>query len=67
MCHLRVGVNMISMTSHRASFELGDLLESFDVVLHSKSCFAGMSRARRNHIGLLRCNMNVKVPPPLGG
>lgn len=52
---------------HRASFELRDLSDRFDVVFYSQTGFAQMNCVHRYHIALLRGHMNVKVLPPFAG
>lgn len=49
---------------HRASFELKDLAERFDVAFYSQTGFAQMHYQHRYHIALLRGFMNAKVLPP---
>lgn len=51
---------------HRASFELRDLTNKFDVVFYAQSGFAAMNCVHRYHIALLRGHLNVKVLPPFG-
>jgi hypothetical protein len=50
---------------HRASFELRDLSDKFDIVFYNQSGFARMNCVHRYHIVLLRGHMNLKVLPPL--
>jgi|GEM_PF-2690039 len=49
---------------HRASFDLKDLAEKFDVVFYSQTGFAQVHFVHRYHIALIRGLMNSKVPPP---
>lgn len=49
---------------HRASFELKDLTEKFDVVLYSQTGFAQMHYLHRYHVALIRGFMNPNVLPP---
>ena len=49
---------------HRASFELKDLTDRFDVVFYSQTGFAQMHYQHRYHIALLRGCMNSNVLPP---
>lgn len=51
---------------HRASFELRDLCDRFDVVQYAQTGFAQMHCVHRYHIALLRGFMNVKVLPAPG-
>lgn len=51
---------------HRASFELRDLSDRFDVVYYAQTGFAQMHCVHRYHIALLRGFMNVKVLPAVG-
>jgi SAM-dependent methyltransferase len=51
---------------HRASFELRDLSDRFDVVLYAQTGFAQMNCVHRYHVALLRGFMNVKVLPAMG-
>jgi hypothetical protein len=51
---------------HRASFELRDLTDRFDVVLYAQTGFAQMNCVHRYHVALLRGFMNVKVLPAMG-
>ena len=55
-----------SFDRHRASFELRDLSERFDVVLYAQTGFAQMNCVHRYHVALLRGFMNVKVLPAMG-
>lgn len=50
---------------HRASFELKDLTDKFDVVFYSQTGFAQMHYQHRYHIALLRGYMNASVVPPI--
>lgn len=50
---------------HRASFELKDLTDKFDVVFYSQTGFAQMHCVHRYHIALLRGFMNTGVVPPI--
>lgn len=52
---------------HRASFELRDLSDKFDVVFYSQTGFAQMNCVHRYHVALLRGFMNVKTLPPFAG
>lgn len=49
---------------HRASFELEDLTDKFDVVFYTQTGFAQMHYMHRYHIALLRGFMNPNVLPP---
>ena len=51
---------------HRASFELRDLTDRFDVVLYAQTGFAQMNCVHRYHAALLRGFMNVNVLPAIG-
>jgi hypothetical protein len=51
---------------HRASFELRDLSDRFDVVFYAQTGFAQMHVVHRYHVALLRGFMNVKVLPAFG-
>lgn len=62
--HPQNGINN-SFDRHRASFELRDLTDKFDVVFYSQTGFAEMNCVHRYHIALLRGHMNVKVLPSL--
>jgi len=50
---------------HRASFELRDLSERFDVVYYTQTGFAALNSLHRYHLALLRGHMNINVLPPL--
>jgi len=50
---------------HRASFELKDLTEKFDVVFYSQTGFAQMHYLHRYHIALLRGFMNPNIIAPI--
>ncbi|GDX58594.1 hypothetical protein LBMAG30_27570 [Comamonadaceae bacterium] len=50
---------------HRASFELKDLADKFDIVFYSQTGFAQMHYRHRYHIALLRGFMNHHVLPPI--
>jgi hypothetical protein len=50
---------------HRASFELKDLTDRFDVVFYSQTGFAQMHIVHRYHIALVRGFMNPNVLPPV--
>jgi len=62
--HPQDGVNH-AFDRHRASFELRDLTNKFDVVFYAQSGFAELNCVHRYHIVLLRGHMNVKVLPAL--
>jgi hypothetical protein len=49
---------------HRASFELKDLSDRFDVAFYAQTGFAQMHYQHRYHIALLRGFMNARVLPP---
>ena len=51
---------------HRASFEIRDLSDRFDIVFYAQTGFAQMHVVHRYHVALLRGFMNVKVLPPFG-
>jgi SAM-dependent methyltransferase len=50
---------------HRASFELRDLSDKFDVVFYIQTGFSSMNVLHRYHLALLRGFMNVKTLPSL--
>lgn len=50
---------------HRASFELKELVDKFDVVFYTQTGFAQMHFSDRYHIALLRGFMNFRTFPPL--
>ena len=52
-----------SFDRHRASFELRDLSDKFNVIFYSQSGFAEINCVHRYHIALLRGHMNLKVLP----
>ena len=52
---------------HRASFELRDLTDRFNVVFYTQTGFAQINCAHRYHMVMLRGHMNLKVLPPLFG
>jgi SAM-dependent methyltransferase len=50
-----------SFDRHRASFDLKDLTNHFDVVFYTQSGFAQINFLHKYHIVLLRGHMNIKV------
>lgn len=50
---------------HRASFDLKDLADKFDVVFYTQTGFAQLHFVHRYHVVLLRGFMNANVFPPL--
>lgn len=50
---------------HRASFDLKDLADKFDIVFYTQTGFSNFHYVHRYHIVLLRGFMNVNVFPPV--